>query len=146
MGDPVNDGAGSTPRTLAEKVDYLFRTVHPRRRGPFTHPEVATATGLSTGVLSGLRSGRNLNPTKDTMERLARFFGVPVAFFFDDQTTEEVAVQIGLAAVLRDAGIARAATRLVGLSEQSVEAITMLAEQLRRVEGLDASTRNSEPP
>jgi transcriptional regulator with XRE-family HTH domain len=146
MVDPVNEGASWTPRTLAEKVDYLFRHVHPRQRGPFTHPEVAAATGLSTGVLSALRSGRNLNPTKDTMERLARFFGVPVAFFFDDQTTDQVAGQIGLAAVLRDAGIARAAARLVGLSEQSVEAITMLAEQLRRVEGLDVSSKDGEPP
>jgi len=64
-------------------VDYLFRHVHPHDPGPFTHPEVAAATGLSTGLLSTLRSGKNTNPTKETQERLAGFFGVPVAFFFD---------------------------------------------------------------
>ncbi|WP_329791448.1 hypothetical protein V1227_05880 [Lentzea sp. DG1S-22] len=57
----------SGPRTLAEKVDHLFREVHPRDRKPFTHPEVAKATGLSTGLLSALRSGKNVNPTKDTL-------------------------------------------------------------------------------
>ena len=56
-------------------MDYLFRHVHPRDPGPFTHPEVAAATGLSTGLLSTLRSGKNTNPTKETQERLAGFFG-----------------------------------------------------------------------
>ncbi|GAA3850824.1 helix-turn-helix domain-containing protein [Saccharothrix violaceirubra] len=125
------------PRTLAEKVDYLIRTVHPRDRKPFTHPEIAAATQLSTGLLSALRSGKNVNPTKETVERLARFFGVPVAYFFDDQTTEQVAAQLGLAAAMRDVGIAHAATRLVGLSEGSLDAVAALTEQLRRLEGLN---------
>jgi transcriptional regulator with XRE-family HTH domain len=137
----VHDGAdqpgGDPPRTLAEKVDYLFRHVHPRSRRPFTHPEVAAATGLSTGLLSALRSGKNTNPTKETLEHLAGFFGVPVAFFFDDQTAEQVTAQIGLAAVLRDAGIAQAAARMVGLSPSSLAAVTAMAEQLRRLEGLE---------
>jgi transcriptional regulator with XRE-family HTH domain len=129
--------AAPTPRTLSEKIDYLFREVHPRDRKPFTHPEVATATGLSTGLLSALRSGKNGNPTKDTLERLAKFFGVPVAFFFDDLTADEVMAQIGLASALRDAGIAQAAGRLAGLSKGSVDAVIALTEQLRRLEGLD---------
>ncbi|WP_394613205.1 helix-turn-helix domain-containing protein [Lentzea sp. JNUCC 0626] len=135
----VNEGASTpaaVPRTLAEKVDHLFREVHPRGRKPFTHPEVSVATGLSTGLLSALRSGKNTNPTKDTMQRLAEFFGVPVAYFFDDQTTEQVAAQIGLAAAMRDAGVASAAARMVGLSSGSVDAVRALTEQLRKLEGL----------
>jgi transcriptional regulator with XRE-family HTH domain len=139
MSDPADRSGEQTPRTLAEKVDYLFRHVHPRGRAAFTHPEAAAATGLSTGVLSALRSGKNVNPTKDTLQRLAAFFGVPVAFFFDDQTAEQVTAQIGLVAALRDAGIARAAARMVGLSSASVDAVTMLAEQLRKIEGLHVS-------
>ncbi|WP_086666788.1 helix-turn-helix domain-containing protein [Lentzea kentuckyensis] len=125
------------PRTLAEKVEYLFREVHPKGRKPFTHPEVSAATGLSTGLLSALRSGKNLNPTKDTLERLAGFFGVPVAFFFDDQTADEIAAQIGLAGAMRDAGVANAAARMVGLSQGSVDAVRALTEQLRKLEGLE---------
>ncbi len=125
-----------TPSTLAEKVDYLFRWVHPRDRKPFTHPEVSQATGLSTGLLSALRSGKNANPTKETMERLAQFFGVPAAFFFDDQTADEVTAQIGLVAAMRDAKVANTAARMVGLSAASVEAVIALTEQLRKIEGL----------
>jgi transcriptional regulator with XRE-family HTH domain len=125
------------PRTLAEKVEYLFREVHPKGRKPFTHPEVSAATGLSTGLLSALRSGKNVNPTKDTLERLAGFFGVPVAFFFDDQTADEIAAQIGLAGAMRDAGVANAAARMVGLSKGSVDAVRALTEQLRKLEGLE---------
>ena len=80
-------GERSTPRTLPEKIDYLIRHVHPRDRKPYTHPEIAEATGLSTGLLSALRSGKNTNPTKDTLERLARFFGVSEAFFFTSSAT-----------------------------------------------------------
>jgi transcriptional regulator with XRE-family HTH domain len=93
-------------------------------------------------LLSALRSGKNTNPTKDTVERLAGFFGVPVAFFFDDQTTEQVAAQIGLAAVIRDAGIAHAATRMVGLSAGSIDAVAALTEQLRKLEGLEPPDPN----
>jgi transcriptional regulator with XRE-family HTH domain len=125
-------------RTLPAKVDYLFRHVHPAGRRPFTHPEVAAATGLSTGLLSALRTGKNTNPTKDTLERLARFFGVPVAFFFDDQTSDQIAAQIALAALVRDARIAHAAARMVGLSPDSLQAVTALTEQLRKIEGLEA--------
>jgi transcriptional regulator with XRE-family HTH domain len=130
-------GERSTPRTLPEKIDYLIRHVHPRDRKPYTHPEIAEATGLSTGLLSALRSGKNTNPTKDTLERLARFFGVPEAFFFDDQTADQVAAQIGLAAVLRDAGIAHVAARMVGLSQGSLDAVWSMTEQLRKLEGLE---------
>jgi len=128
---------GDVPDTLAAKVDYLFRQIHPRGRKSFTHPEVAAATGLSTGLLSALRSGKNTNPTKETIERLAKFFGVPVAYFFDDQTTEQITAQIALAAVLRDAGVANAAARMVGLSQGSLDAVTALTDQLRRLEGLE---------
>ncbi|MEU3648671.1 helix-turn-helix domain-containing protein [Lentzea sp. NPDC034063] len=134
MGD-VNEAAAA-PRTLAEKVDHLFREVRPSGRKPFTHPEVSVATGLSTGLLSALRSGKNTNPTKDTLQRLADFFGIPVAYFFDDQTTEQVTAQIGLAAAMRDAGVASAAARMIGLSPGSVDAVRALTEQLRKLEGL----------
>ncbi|MFL6140880.1 MAG: helix-turn-helix domain-containing protein [Labedaea sp.] len=136
MSEPHRE-TGLAPRTLRDKVDYLFRQVHPSGRKPFTHPEVAAATGLSTGLLSALRSGKNANPTKDTLERLAKFFGVPVAFFFDDLTADEVAAQIGLATALRDAGIARVAGRMAGLSKGSVDSLIALTEQLRKLEGLD---------
>jgi transcriptional regulator with XRE-family HTH domain len=122
---------------LAEKIDHLFREVHPSGRKSFTHPEVSAATGLSTGLLSALRSGKNINPTKDTLERLAGFFGIPVAYFFDDQTTAQVNAQIGLAAAMRDAGIASAAARMTGLSAGSVDAVRALTEQLRKLEGLE---------
>jgi len=138
MAEPAELASALPLRTLPAKVDYLFRHVHPAGRRPFTHPEVAAATGLSTGLLSALRTGKNTNPTKDTLEKLAGFFGVPVAFFFDDQTSDQIAAQIALAALVRDARIAHAAARMVGLSPDSLQAVTALTEQLRKIEGLEA--------
>jgi len=38
MGDQATGG-----RTLADKLDYLFDTVHPRGRGQYSYAEVAKA-------------------------------------------------------------------------------------------------------
>lgn len=66
---------------------------------------------------------------------------MPEAFFFADQTADQsdgqVTAQIGLAAVLRDAGIAHVAARMVGLSQGSLDVVWSMTEQLRKLEGLD---------
>src|SRR5579884_390058 len=77
-------------RSLADRIDHLLTTVHPRDRGPYTYEEVAEgirAQGgptISAQYLNQLHRGRRDNPTKQHLEALARFFGVPVAYFFDD--------------------------------------------------------------
>src|ERR1700722_11289166 len=55
---------------FAERLDRLFRTVHPKDRGPYTPAEVAEAINEAAGdkVVSGtylwlLRTGQRDNPT-----------------------------------------------------------------------------------
>ena len=43
-----------------------------------------------------LRTGRNSNPTKRLIEATARVFGVPTAFFSDDQQSEPL-IKLGRA-------------------------------------------------
>jgi len=129
--------AQEAPRTLADKLNYLFGTAHPKGRGPYTHQEVHAATTISPSLLSALRSGKATNPTKDTLERLARFFGVEPAYFFDDQAAERTVAQLGLLAALRDAGVAQLAMRAAGLSAESLDSIRTTVERIRQLEGLD---------
>lgn len=129
------------PRTLAEKIDYLFRTMHPKDRGPYTHQEAHAATSISPALLSTLRSGKAVNPTKDTLERLSRFFGVEPSYFFDGQDSDRTSAQLGLLAALRDHGVAHLAMRASGLSAESLESITSTVERIRQLEGLEGGER-----
>jgi transcriptional regulator with XRE-family HTH domain len=73
----------SEGRTLAERLEMLFKTVQPLRR-EYTNEEVARGcTEVGQGTFSKtyvwqLRTGQWDNPTKRHLEALAAFFGVPV--------------------------------------------------------------------
>jgi transcriptional regulator with XRE-family HTH domain len=74
---------------FAERLDRLFRTVHPKGRGPYTPTEVADAINQAADdkVVSGtylwlLRTGQRDNPTMKHLIAIARFFGVPPTYFF----------------------------------------------------------------
>ena len=133
-------------RTLAEKLDYLFRTVHPANRGEYSLHEVAEgirASGgptISPNYLWLLRKGLRDNPTKKHLEALAAFFGVSPLFFFDDDVAERTSAQLDLLVALRDAGVRNLALRAASLSPETLRAITEMVERARQIE------RMAEPP
>ena len=129
-------------RTLAEKLDYLFRTVHPRNRGEYSYEEAAEVIGrrggptISANYLWLLRKGLRDNPTKKHLEALADFFGVPVAYFFDDEVAARVDAQLDLLATLRDADVRQLALRAAALSPESLRASADMVERARQLEGV----------
>lgn len=135
MSDP---GSG---RTLAEKVDHLFRTVR-SEKGEYTHEDVASALReaggptISATYVWQLRKGVRDNPTKHHLEALANFFGVPPSYFFDEDAAEKIEAELELLMAMRDASLRAVATRAAGLSEGSLEAIRAIIEQARQIEGL----------
>src|SRR3954465_16066698 len=98
-------------RSLADKRNHLFATVHPRNRGEYSSEEVAQAIAtrggptISATYIWMLRRGVRDNPTKRHLEALASFFGVPPAYFFEDDVTSEVDAQLATLAALRDASV-----------------------------------------
>src|SRR6266536_1249061 len=129
MADQATDG-----RTLADKLDQLFRTVHPRGRGEYSYGEVAKAIEerggptVSATYIWQLRKGRRDNPTKRHLEALADFF--------DDAEAERIADQLALLTALRDAGARQIAARAAGLSEGSIQSLREMTDRLRELEGL----------
>ena len=128
---------------LAQRLDHLFRTVHPKDRGPYTPAEVADAINAAAGerVVSGtylwlLRTGQRDNPTMKHLIAIARFFAVPPTYFFPDDSLDENAVPAELAAALGDAQVREMALRAAGLSDRSLKAITDMIKNARSVEGL----------
>jgi transcriptional regulator with XRE-family HTH domain len=135
--------AASTPsRTLAAKLQHLFATVRPPGRGEYSNQEVATAIEGSGGptisatYIWQLRKGLRTNPTLNHLEALASFFGVPVAYFLDADTTRRIDDELDVISALRDAGIRSVALRAAQLSPQGIDALRAMVEHVRRLEGL----------
>lgn len=134
----------STPpkRTFAEKLDRLFRTVHPAGRGPYSYNDVAAGirargpVSISPQYLWLLRRGERDNPTIQHLEAIADFFGVPAAYFLDDAKAAVVDQELETVIALRDSSVRQVALRAAGLSPRSLDAIQEMIEQVRRLEGL----------
>lgn len=136
-------------RTLAEKIDHLFKSVHPAR-GEYTHEEVAHAIRdaggptVSATYLWQLRKGIRDNPTKRHLEALSQFFGVQPAYFFDQDVSNRVDAELTLLASLRDVSVRQVALRASGLSAESLEAIVDMIERVRTLEGLPGPASDPE--
>ncbi|MFF0223447.1 XRE family transcriptional regulator [Streptomyces sp. NPDC004629] len=137
----MTDADRSSPTTLADKIDALFRIVRRPNREQFSHEEVARACREATGesfsatYVWQLRTGRRDNPTKRHLEALAQFFDVPVAYFFDDDQGAAIAKELELLGALRDAGVRSVALRAVNLSPEGVNTISDMIDVLARREG-----------
>lgn len=136
---------GDARRTLAQKLDHLFATVHPVR-GEYTHQQVADAIleaggpTISATYLWQLRNGKRDNPTMRHLEALSGFFGVPPMYFFDDQATSRIDVELELLASLRDPSVRQLALRASGLSKDSLGTIAEMVHRMRCLEGLSDQT------
>ncbi len=143
------EAAGS--RTLAEKLDHLFRTVHPPGRGEHSFQEVAEAIRarggptISATYLWQLRKGVRDNPTKKHLEALADFFGVSPAYFFDDDSAARIDAQLDMLAALRDANVRQIALRAVGLSPDSLSVVAEMIERVSQLEGKSETDRHRAP-
>ena len=70
------------------------------------------------------------------LEALSEFFGVPPAYFFDDEVSARIDAELALLASLRDASVRQIALRASGLSAESIGAIVEMIERVRELEGL----------
>lgn len=136
------DGEKLRRKTLAEKLDHLFRTIRPRDGDEYTYEEVARALReqggptISATYVWQLRKGLRDNPTMRHLEALAAFFGVPEAYFIDDAVAGRVDAELELLVALRDAGVRALALRAFGLSPETLASLTQMVERVRKLEGL----------
>jgi transcriptional regulator with XRE-family HTH domain len=140
----AGDESGSTPRTLADKVNWLIERAHPAGRGPYSNAEVigmiekVTGEQFSHTTIWKLRNGQAANPQMRLIEALAKTFGVPPAFFFPDYDDEQAGLlreQVELLALVRDTGVTSAQLRaLLELSPGARQAVADLIEHTARAE------------
>lgn len=131
-------------QTLAEKLDYLFRT-HRRPDGhEYSTRQVAAwiqevrGHAVSPAYIWHLRSGERDNPTIRHIEDLAAFFGVLPHYFFEDEETERTQMALALLGALQQQPeVHHLAMRSLGVSAESLRAIIETIERVRALEGVD---------
>lgn len=148
-GDLSGDGIPG----LADKLNYLFATVPRAVNTSQLHTNETAAMALEKygiGVtkthLSHLRAGRRDNPSAKLLAGLARLFGVPIAYFFDEEREREVNQQLATLVAMRDTRVKNLMTRAHGVSQESLGQIEGILDQIRRLEGLEVADEADSPP
>lgn len=107
----VNDHLGREhvgSASLATKINRLVEAARRPGERPLSNKAIAagvTESGerMSETFVSYLRSGARDNPTKRTIEGLARYFGVPSSYFLDDDP--ETTASLELLVAMRDSDV-----------------------------------------
>ncbi len=134
------DGEQHARFSIAEKLDRLFQQVRPAGQGEYSHSAVAEAIREQQGIsishtyIWQLRTGRRDNPTIQHLTALATFFGVPVAYFLDDEETRKIDSELELLTALRDTGVTEIALRAADLSPSSRETISNMIMKVWELE------------
>ncbi|WP_137988430.1 hypothetical protein [Streptomyces vilmorinianum] len=139
----MGDTEGREARRLAARLEYLFEHVQPLGRR-HTLQEVVDGiknaddpdgTSLSVGRLSMIMNGKAANPTIGTLRALGVFFGVPVAYFVDDDVADQTVAQLALVTAMRRKDVQAVALRAAAVatsSAQGIDLVRNLVEQASR--------------
>lgn len=131
---------GMAEATLAAKLDKLFTTMRRKGAAEPSNAAVAAAITEQLGVpishtyIWQLRTGRRDNPSIQHLTALATYFGVPVAYFLDDEESAKIERDLELLATLRENGVTDIALRAADLSQDSREAVSDLITRLLKLE------------
>ncbi|MGP3953690.1 helix-turn-helix domain-containing protein [Streptomyces sp. 7N604] len=136
-----------TGRSLADKLNHLFATVRPRHDREYSNEQVAASIGrtgvtISQSYIWQLRKSKKANPTLKHLQALADFFGVPAAYFFDDEVTDRVTEQLETLAAkqarwnasVQSSDVKLMALRAGELSEQGRKQVMDLLDFVYRLE------------
>lgn len=129
------------PSTLADRLNRLFDLVRPRGEDrQYSNIEVAAATDVSGTYIGYLRRGVRDNPSVDTVQALARFFGVRPSYLVDDELDDDqvasTEAQVRLFHALDHPGIRQLALRAAAadLSPTGLDAIAAMIDQVKKLE------------
>ncbi len=144
-------GSSSTPtpeQRLGTRLEHLFATI-PSPGGRWTNVEMTNQLaqrGIQTtaAYISMLRRGQRANPSLAIVTGIAGAFGVPVAYFYDDNVADRLNSDLELLVAVRQAGLENIALRAAGLSPKGLREVGRIIDAVRRIEGLDESDPEDE--
>lgn len=123
-------------KSFADKLRQLFQVVRDPDGGEYSPDHVATWIGantdttISASYIYMLRRGERPNPTKSHIEGLAAFFGMPPAFFFDEELGTRMSEELELLAALRDSNVRAITTRTAELTDDARRSVLAIVREL----------------
>jgi transcriptional regulator with XRE-family HTH domain len=130
-------------RTLAQALTTLIGKKAERDgEASVADQVIGEAIGKSRTTVWKLRTGQEVNPKIETLEALARYFGVRVGYFLDedsaaiaDDQLDSLVAARRLQETAEKHGVRGINARLGSLSPDSLAAVARLIEQLGESEG-----------
>ena len=118
--------------SIAGRLDRLFKQLRPEPSYMAVAEAVRSEQGVSIShtYIWQLRTGRRNNPTIQHLTALATYFGVPVAYFIDDDHTTRIDAQLDLLRTIRDAGVTELALRAADVSPRGRDTINELIQRV----------------
>ncbi|WP_020660276.1 hypothetical protein [Amycolatopsis benzoatilytica] len=138
--------------SFARRLAHLIATVHPPDRKPYSYREIAQGVADVTGVtmsathVQQLAVGARRDPKRSHIQALAKFFGVPVTYFFDDEVAGQVDEQVANVVAWRDTQARDLAQRAMRLSPRDRETVSALMDQLGSYTAGRERTRRGRKP
>ncbi|MBE1580357.1 helix-turn-helix domain-containing protein [Amycolatopsis roodepoortensis] len=83
-------------QTFAQKLSALIDSARANEGAPHSYRELSAAIDraggptMSPAYLQQLATGKRVNPKIHYVEALAKLFGVPITYFFEDQEAQPV--------------------------------------------------------
>ncbi|GLE59022.1 hypothetical protein NJBCHELONAE_43330 [Mycobacteroides chelonae] len=127
---------------LAAKLNTLFDTMHPDGQKPDTNEKVVEALAqkgvrVSAAYLGQIRAGKKKNISADLLVALAEYFGLKSASYLVDRGPHpDIEKEFDALRLFRDKKIRAIATRVSGLSDQSLGNVEAILDQIREIQGL----------
>lgn len=134
----AGDKTGET-RALQDRLNRIVATIHPPDRGPYTDEEIvngireAGGPSMSVAYLNHLRRGRRDNPTKTTLEGIARFFRIPVGELFDDEYAHNTEEDRHILTLVRKAELEPLVEMASELPDETRASLARIVEDLHRL-------------
>ncbi|MFD9896118.1 helix-turn-helix domain-containing protein [Amycolatopsis sp. NPDC059027] len=122
----------SRQRTFAEKLTALIDSARVDGRAPHSYRELSAAIeraggpAMSPAYIQQLATGKRINPKIHYVEALAKLFGVPVTYFFDESEKSDTGSPTGEAKLM--------ALRAQELSPQGRRQVMDLLDLVERYE------------
>ena len=130
-------------RSISENLDHLFKTIRPDPGSDdeYTYAHVqarCTEMGykISDATVQLIRNGERPNPTASTMEALAKFFGVPVGYFFNEAEQLLVDEELELLVLMQNPEFRTIALRAAGLTSGNRQLLLQVIETMRTISGV----------
>ncbi|MFP5071664.1 helix-turn-helix domain-containing protein [Pseudonocardia nantongensis] len=125
---------GAAP-TLGERLHTLRTSVHPADRSPYTLEEVSEGIRrrgetVSAAYLHQMETGKRPNPSLQKLEAIVAFYGVTLAYLFNDRVAQEVDEEIALLQAIRDHGVKDIAMRALDLDPEYRQSISRIIREM----------------